>query len=150
MTDRLREYPRFDREMGLHMGSDWEYFQPVNNGARDQFGNRRFTSPGFSYQDQLNRRIESTLLVSPSGENLIKSKPGILSFIDRGLGKILDGYDGRRGFNFHDLTRGNTNISYLIHGSQSLVFLLSVEGQQYVLKTHRFRNGFTICNIPTV
>lgn len=100
-------------------------------------GNRIFTSPNLAYYDREEDLVKAAILVSSEDESFIKKHRGILNLIDKGL-RLME----------HSLEPGTfkernevvleegIEIKRISRGGQSNVYLLTVDGEKYVIKTH--------------
>lgn len=119
-------------------GADIFHFEPTANG-RDEFGNRVFSSP-LSYLDRENRITKAALLVTPKGEQFIKSNKGILQDIDAGIKKFTDKIKSEK-IDLLDeenpvFTISPTkNLTWIHSGGQSNAFILEVDDKKYIVKT---------------
>lgn len=108
-----------------------EHFQPIK-GPKDQFGNVIFSSPSLAYYDKNLKETKAALLVSESGQRLIKNHSGLLQSIDQGLRHLSYGLPSRFKQQV-DLKSGGTLERYL-SGDLSQVFLCRLEGQKLIVK----------------
>lgn len=111
-----------------------KHFKPEANG-RDRFGNRIFSSSDLAYLDRGGDKVKAGLLVSPEGQSFIESHKGILHDIEYGLSQL-------ESLNRSIVDRGEElgNGRYLekiIKSGQSNVYLLTLGGEKYIIKTHR-------------
>lgn len=110
-----------------------EHFQPDAWG-KDRFGNRFFSSRDLAYTDRSDQHsVKAGLLVSPAGENFIKTNPHILRDISRGLatatGDSFAGYPK----DFVEISPGR-KIKHLNSGGQSAVFIMETGESKYLVK----------------
>ncbi|MBI2626738.1 MAG: hypothetical protein HYW77_00635 [Parcubacteria group bacterium] len=112
-----------------------KHFKEEKNG-RDRFGNRLFRSPDLSYFDRDYDAIKASLLLSPFGERLIKSYPGLLKEIERGLIEIENTFQEgtMKPKEWVDLSSG-AKLKALTRGGQSKVYVLEIGEEKYILKT---------------
>lgn len=109
------------------------HFSAVD-GVHDRFGNRIFTSPDLVYSVKNIFETRAALLVAPEGQQFIRENHGILREIESGLMELgpIRGKDGA------EVTLGpNRSLQSWKSGLQSNVDVLTVDGQSFVLKTHR-------------
>jgi len=146
MTERGEDIYRLKRSQDFFLHPNPEapirHFLPVKTSEgitpRDRFGNRIFSSADKSYVDRQGNETKAAMLVSSKGEAFIKNNPSILNDIDYGIteltfamtqdflwetiGEIDLGEDRK----MKKLPKGQ--------GGQSLVYLLEVGDEKYVVK----------------
>lgn len=111
---------------------------------RDIFGNRIFTSADKAYQDREGDNVKAGLLISPEGESFVRTNPGILTNIDKGLVELeytLEKDTFKRKTQV-DLGEGR-KMTYLTAHGQSSVYLLEVGKEKYIVKTKNYASGET-------
>lgn len=105
---------------------------------RDRFGNR-FIKSSLSYLDRDNRAMHAGLLISRDGESFIKSHRGILTELDKGLVLLeTDQNQNQSGRPERVILENDRTLEVLSEeGNQSHVYLLTTNGERYVVKTSR-------------
>jgi len=137
-------HPQRSQDFALHSNPETpiQHFVPLETPEgttpRDRFGNRIFSSANKSYFDRQGHETKAAMLVSSNGEAFIKKNPGILNDIDRGINeltyalkpdslwKTIEEIDLGRERKMKKLPNGQ--------GGQSLVYLLEVGDEKYVVK----------------
>ena len=105
--------------------------------GRDRFGNRVITSPELAYLDRENRSTKAAMLVSAEGERFLKSNPGILKELDRGLQEMMDKRkQGKSSKGVSIELDQHRRLTHVGNGAQSEVFKLETSSGDYVIKIH--------------
>lgn len=113
-------------------------------GNRDIFGNRIFTSDDKAYQDREGDNVRAGLLISLEGESFVRTNPGILTNIDNGLIELeytleKDTFKRKTQVDFGE----GRKMTYLTAHGQSSVYLLEVGKEKYIVKTKNYAAGET-------
>lgn len=150
--------PRFQSEV-FHQNpsAPLRHFQPITTSGnerstpRDRFGNCVYTSPIKSYKDREFNETKAAMLVSREGEEFIRQNPGILNDIDLGLTQITSmdqsdsplqtGAEVELGRQENGAKKRTIKKLFTGHqGNQSLVYLLEIGSEKYVIKKHTSKN----------
>lgn len=125
-------------------GSDSDEIHLIPGKDFVRFGDKASRSQSFAFKDRTGAYVKAILLVSPAGQQFIKSNSGILSDIEQGLVKLKAEEIGvklatpkdekKRYIELGVEIGQNRRIDRLTEGNQSVVYELFVEGQRFLLK----------------
>ncbi len=137
----MREFSRFVGKVPQHESLDapLRHIQTNAETHRDRFGNRVFSSRKNAYFDREGNENRSILLVSPDGQDLLRSTPGILKTLEQFLahsGPRLEQHRVIIDKEAHTILEGRGRIEYLAGGNQSLVYRVDIDDRSFVLKIH--------------
>lgn len=129
-------------ELRINPNAQLRHFVPLHSEeagritSRDRFHNLVYTSPDKSYLDRENDETKAAILISQEGEHFMRKHPRILSDIERGVAGLTDTFQlgaFRQPVTGVDLGK-KRKMKRLFIGGQSMVYLMEVDPEKYVVK----------------
>ncbi len=137
--ERKKQRERVAESLGLlapkRGANKVRHYHKEPKASRDQFGNKLFSSDKYCYFD--NEGIETTagLLLSPAGEQMVKTNKGILEDIERGiLIMTKERHAGTLKNKEHAELGNGRRMTLIMRGGQSQVYRLETGTESYVVK----------------